>query len=163
MTTISYQTGDATRPHGTGCKIIAHICNDLGRWGKGFVMVISKRWPGPEEAYRKWFAEREQNSFALGDIQTVRIDADLIVCNMIGQHGVQAVDGVAPIRYEAVEKCLEKLSDVARQFCASVHMPRIGCGLAGGTWDRIEPTLQRTLCRDDVHVFVYDLERGGEK
>jgi O-acetyl-ADP-ribose deacetylase (regulator of RNase III) len=55
---IAYHTGDATRPVGRGNKIIAHVCNDQGRWGKGFVMAISARWPLPEEAYRKWFDEQ---------------------------------------------------------------------------------------------------------
>jgi hypothetical protein len=35
-------------------------------------------------------------------------------------------------------------------------MPRIGCGLAGGTWDRIEPLVARTLLARDVPVTVYD-------
>ena len=39
---------------------------------------------------------------------------------------------------------------------ATVHMPRIGCGLAGGTWDNIEPIIERTLCEADIEVSVYD-------
>jgi hypothetical protein len=31
---------------------IAHVCNDRGGWGKGFVMAISQRWPQPEMEYR---------------------------------------------------------------------------------------------------------------
>ena len=31
---ITYITGDATRPQEVGPKIIAHICNNLGGWGK---------------------------------------------------------------------------------------------------------------------------------
>jgi O-acetyl-ADP-ribose deacetylase (regulator of RNase III) len=52
QTHITYLTGDATAPVGTGTKIIAHVCNDIGRWGKGFVLVISKRWPEPEHAFK---------------------------------------------------------------------------------------------------------------
>jgi hypothetical protein len=36
-------------------------------------------------------------------------------------------------------------------------MPRIGCGLAGGTWDRVEPVLESTLAAAGVEVVVYDL------
>jgi len=61
-----------------------------------------------------------------------------------------------PIRYEAVEDCLEKLVAKALELSASVHMPRIGCGLAGGKWERIEPLIVKTLCRRDVPVTVYD-------
>lgn len=51
MKEINYLKGDATSPQARGIKIIAHICNDLGGWGKGFVMAISKRWAEPEKAY----------------------------------------------------------------------------------------------------------------
>ncbi len=44
MIQINYVKGDATAPIGIGNKIIVHICNDIGRWGKGFVMALSKKW-----------------------------------------------------------------------------------------------------------------------
>jgi hypothetical protein len=37
-------------------------------------------------------------------------------------------------------------------------MPRIGCGLAGGTWDKIEPIIERTLLAKGIEVVVYDLK-----
>jgi hypothetical protein len=37
-----------------------------------------------------------------------------------------------------------------------VHLPRIGCGLAGGTWKRVEPLIDARLCARDVPVTVYD-------
>ena len=41
---INYLTRDATAPTAIGNKIIVHICNDIGAWGKGFVMALSKKW-----------------------------------------------------------------------------------------------------------------------
>jgi hypothetical protein len=35
-------------------------------------------------------------------------------------------------------------------------MPRIGCGLAGGTWDRIEPLVVSTFITKNIPVTVYD-------
>jgi O-acetyl-ADP-ribose deacetylase (regulator of RNase III) len=49
MQAINYIKGDATAPISKGEKIICHICNDIGGWGKGFVLAISKRWKEPEE------------------------------------------------------------------------------------------------------------------
>ncbi len=63
MKEIKYIKGDATSPQAKGTKIIAHICNDLGGWGKGFVLAISKRWKEPESSYRKWHRERSKNDF----------------------------------------------------------------------------------------------------
>ena len=51
---------------------------------------------------------------------------------------------------------LTALARHARRLRASVHMPRIGCGLAGGTWDKIEPIVIRTLCERDVPARVDD-------
>ena len=51
---IKYITGDATQPVGEGNKIIVHVCNDVGGWGRGFVMALSKRWKEPEMKYREW-------------------------------------------------------------------------------------------------------------
>ena len=155
MKKIIYLKSDATNPQTEGNKIIAHICNDLGGWGKGFVLAISKRWKNPENEYRKWFQNAE--NFNLGEIQMVPVEENLWVCNMIGQHKTIANSkGIPPIRYEAIEKCLEKLSHKALKLNAGVHMPRIGCGLAGGKWEEIEPIVERTLLKNNVEVFVYD-------
>jgi hypothetical protein len=50
-----------------------------------------------------------------------------------------------------------KKPPASRELGATVHMPRIGCGLAGGTWDRIEPLIQNRLIAAGVHVTPYDL------
>ena len=54
MLDLQIVQGDATSPPGEGVKIIAHVCNDVGGWGKGFVVAVSKRWPDPEREYRSW-------------------------------------------------------------------------------------------------------------
>lgn len=152
---IHYITGDATQPISKGNKIIAHVCNDVGGWGKGFVTAISKRWPQPEKQYRQWF--KSGNGFALGEIQTIKVSSEIWVANMIGQHKIyKDEDGNPPIRYEAIEKALTKLATFAKEINASIHMPRIGCGLAGGTWDKIEPIINATLIANGIEVVVYD-------
>ena len=39
---IIYAVGDTTLPMNNGPGIIAHICNDIGQWGKGFVSPPGK-------------------------------------------------------------------------------------------------------------------------
>lgn len=152
---IRYVKGDATRPYSRNNKMIVHICNDVGGWGRGFVMALSKRWSKPEAEYRTWYASQE--GFALGEVQFVEVDEDLWVVNMIGQHKLKkSPDGQPPIRYDAVEKGLAKVAAKALELDASVHMPRIGCGLAGGSWDQIEPLIEKTLVAAGVMVTVYD-------
>ena len=155
--TIQYLKGDATSPVGDDHRVIVHICNDLGKWGKGFVLAISKRWSKPEQIYKDSFKQEPKPS--LGDIQLVQVDESLTVANIIGQHGVRSPrnkTAPAPIRYEAVEQGLTAIGIHALEIGASVHMPRIGCGLAGGNWEEIEPIIERTLTANGVGVFVYD-------
>nr|WP_306766629.1 hypothetical protein [Tenacibaculum sp. M341] len=75
---------------------------------------------------------------------------------MIGQRGMKTGSNGVPIRYEAVDECLEKLTEVATELNASVHMPRIGCGLAGGKWEKIEPIIKENLIKNDIDTIVYD-------
>lgn len=156
VTPLMIIKGDATSPQAKGRKVIAHICNDLGGWGKGFVVAISRRWPDPERDYRQWHRGRASNDFALGVTRLVQAAPDVWVANMVGQRGIKTGSAGPPIRYDAVEQCLASLADQAQELGASVHMPRIGCGLAGGTWKRIEPIILRTLCARDIAVTVYD-------
>lgn len=160
MKNVLYVKGDATQPQGEGSKIIAHVCNDIGRWGKGFVLALSKRSEKPEQAFYQWFAERQNNDYGLGAVQFVPIEPDVWVANMIGQHKIKVKgdNGVAPVRYEAIEQALATVGEKAVELGASVHMPRIGCGLAGGEWGRIEPLIIRQLSERGVQVIVYDWE-----
>jgi O-acetyl-ADP-ribose deacetylase (regulator of RNase III) len=154
---IRYVTGDATAQCEPGPKIVAHICNDVGGWGRGFVVAISNRWRAPEEAYRRWFAEGGDSPFALGEVQFVQVAESVWIANMIGQHDTRTIEGVPPVRYDAAEAALLKVAAFAHSRAASVHMPRIGCGLAGGEWGKIEQIIYRTLVEAQVPVFVYDL------
>ena len=152
-----YQIGDATHPVGGGPKIIVHICNDTGGWGKGFVVAVSRRWPQPEQRYRAWHRGEESESLALGAVQFVAVEDDVWVTNLIGQHGMATRDGVPPIRYDAVREGLRQVAAKAKELRASVHMPRIGCGLAGGKWEEIEPIIELELVANGIAVTVYDL------
>ncbi|MFB7127783.1 Appr-1-p processing protein [Kitasatospora xanthocidica] len=159
MEEITYVRGDATTPHGKGVKVIAHVCNDLGGWGKGFVLALSRRWPEPEAAYRRWHRERATNDFGLGAVQLVRVDPHVWVANLVGQRGIRTGRSTGvPVRYEAIDTGLDALGGHALRLGASVHMPRIGCGLAGGRWERVEPLVTARLTDRGVPVTVYDFD-----
>ncbi|MFG2000696.1 macro domain-containing protein [Spirillospora sp. NPDC048911] len=156
MGEIRYLQGDATSPQAKGVKVIAHVCNDLGGWGKGFVLAISRRWPEPEAAYRAWHRDRAHNDFGLGSIQLVQATPYIWVANMVAQRGMKPSRKGPPIRYEALDKCLAALAPQAKALKASIHMPRIGCGLAGGKWERVEPLITANLTTRNLDVTIYD-------
>ncbi|MFF6911408.1 macro domain-containing protein [Streptomyces sp. NPDC012466] len=156
MPGIRYVRGDATAPSVKGVKVIVHVCNDLGGWGKGFVLALSRRWPEPEAAYRAWHRGRATNDFGLGAVQFVQVEPYVWVANMIGQRGTRTGSKGVPVRYEAIDTALETVAERAGELGATVHMPRIGCGLAGGKWSRIEPLVEERLVRRGIQVTVYD-------
>jgi len=149
---IKYIIGDATEPQGEGTKIICQICNDIGAWGAGFVLAISKKWKEPEAAYRE-MTERK-----LGTVMIIPVEENVLVANMIAQHGVYSDEtGLPPIRYGAVRAALAAVNDLAYKINATLHMPRIGCGLAGGHWNDIEQIIKEVA---SVDVTVYDLNEN---
>lgn len=109
------------------------------------------------ESYREW--ARSGEKFELGEVQFVQVEPTIWIANMIGQRDVKrGKDGTPPVRYDAIRKSLTKVSAFAIEINASVHMPRIGCGLAGGTWDQIEPSLIHALTGMGIETVVYDFE-----
>jgi O-acetyl-ADP-ribose deacetylase (regulator of RNase III) len=152
---LHYVTGDATAPDVPGPKIIAHVCNDQGAWGAGFVLALSRRYPKAEAAYRAW-AERDKE-FGLGQVQLVQVEDDVHVANMVAMHGLRARQNPVPLRLQALFFCLGQVTFQARRLGASVHMPRIGTGLAGGKWGEIEPCLR--AMGDELPVFIYELPK----
>ncbi len=158
MPRLVTKTGDATRPGGSGNRIVCHVCNDIGTWGAGFVVALSRRWPEPEEAYREWHASGSHPPLALGEVQFVQVEEDVWVANMVAQRGTRPSDGTSPIRYDALERCLRTAARRAGELDASLHMPRIGAGLAGGDWGRIRTIIAEAIAAADVRATVWELE-----
>ena len=156
MTEIKYIHGDATSPVGDGKKLLIHVCNDIGAWGAGFVLALSRRWKEPERMYHQW--HRRNKGFKLGKEQYVKVEPDIVVVNMIGQKDIRTKGGVSPIRYGAISRCLDKVAEAASLNGASVHAPKFGAGLAGGSWPKIEAIIIDKLCSKDIDVTVYNFQ-----
>lgn len=154
---IIYMWGNAVEPQGDGPKIIAHICNNIGAWGAGFVLAVSGKWEHVKHQYMAWSVGNDRQELPLGEVQFVLAEEGIYVANMIGQDNIRGAANRPPIRYVAVAVALAKVAEKAAELGASVHMPRIGCGLAGGTWEEVEPIIMQQLCERGIPVFVYDL------
>lgn len=157
MANLKYVRGDATSPQGQGVKIIAHVCNNIGAWGAGFVIAVSNRFPEVEKAYRGLDRRR------LGMVQYVHIAGeDIVVANMIAQNGIN--DSKSGWRgdllsYEHLRDCLGRVFNYAKNLNATVHMPFIGCGLAGSNWSKIEPLVIHCVKQYNIDCFVYEYEK----
>jgi O-acetyl-ADP-ribose deacetylase (regulator of RNase III) len=160
-TSIRYVVGDATNPASLGNQIIAHCCNDSGYWNAGFVRALSARYHQPERDYRRWARTNAPLPFALGEVQFVKVRSGLCVANIIGQHGIRSNANPRPIRYDALQHGLARVCQLALEH-ATVHMPRLGAGLAGGDWATIAGIINQELCAYGVSVTVYDLPKPDD-
>jgi O-acetyl-ADP-ribose deacetylase (regulator of RNase III) len=154
---LRFVKGDATLPQGSSLRYILQIVNNEGKYGAGFSGALSRRWPKAESEYRQWWRER-YGKLQLGEIQVVQVLSDLVVINMVAQNGIVSKDNPKPINYDALRACLAKAGAEISKFNASVHMPRIGCNLAGGSWSEVEPLIEQELLKRGINVTVYDLE-----
>lgn len=165
---INYVVGDATKPDGFGPKCIMHICNDQGGWGGGFVLALNARWDAPMQAYLNWenyrcnaSLNREASGpFELGQIQRVKVEDDISVINIIGQHrtGERVIAGVSipPIDYRSVREGFARIKELYQESKFTLCCPRLGCGLAMGKWSKIVRLLDEVFDDTDIEIVVYD-------
>lgn len=133
---ITTKQGSATSPkptreHGI---IIAHLCNNVGKWGAGFVLAVNDVSKAPFYAYKALCNEFD-DEVQLGTTQFVEARPNLFVANMIAQRGVDR-DAVADgclVDYASFAECLQTVFPRAIGMQCHVHIPSgIGSGLAGG-------------------------------
>ena len=60
------------------------------------------------------------------------------------------------------QKRLDELGRHAASKGVTVHMPRIGSGLAGCDWDRIEKLILAMMVKHKVNVFIYLWDANGD-
>jgi hypothetical protein len=154
--------GDATEPRGDGKRVIAQIVNDKApTWGAGFALAVRKKWPHVQEDFRAW-AGAGRSRLSLGNSHLSRVDGNVSVFSMVAQHGY-GLSSKPRIRYSALVAGLEELANVSREMCASVHMPKIGCGEAGGEWRIIEELITESLSRQGLQTAVYELPEDRDR
>merc|ERR1712066_708697 len=92
----------------------------------------------------------------LGRVQLIELTDSIALANIIGQNGIKTGSKGPPVRYEAIQLGLDAVCCHAASVNASVHMPRIGAGLAGGDWAKIETIIEAMAKKCGVDVYVYE-------
>ena len=144
---IQFITGDATDPIGTGNKIIAHVCNDIGAGGAvcpGHLQAMASAGGGISE-----IAGMSDARHTLPD----QVDPGIWVANMIakGEFAPRTVflQSAMPRSGSAWDiGC--RIAEIARDHSHAA----IGCGLAGGKWESVEPLIRIAI--PATEVFVYE-------
>lgn len=158
--------------------IIPHTVNNVGKWGKGFVVPLGQNFPKAKQEYLHWYStgycinilDNSIVGFGPGYTQLVKVAAKIYVANMVGQFGVKSLNNPTPVDYEAVILSMKHLNDYMMYLYndfllpitfsnnkkLEIHCPKFGCGLGGGTWKQISSYIE-TVWKEH-NVYIYELE-----
>ncbi|MCY3703033.1 MAG: hypothetical protein OXG16_10175 [Rhodospirillales bacterium] len=152
---ITYLHGDVLQPQGNSPKILCQLVNDRAKkWGGGVARKTAYRFPEAEDDFaRSLFGIPRKER--LGQVIFSKADKDITIASLIAQEGFGP--SLFPrIRYQALERCLATVTAKALRSGASIHMPRIGTGAAGGEWAVVEEMLGDTMVRSGLSVTIYE-------
>lgn len=159
---IRYVHGDVMEPRGHGAKIICQMVNDRAvRWGGGVARRFARRYPEAEDAFAAEMTSHPARE-RLGRVILVRLNEEVHLASIVAQEGFGP--SLFPrVRYQALRTGLAQVAARASADRASVHMPRIGTGAAGGEWSVVEELVETEFVRRGLPVTVYDLPPRREQ
>ena len=151
---IIFKKEDLTKaPRG----IIAHGVNCQGAMGSGVAKAIRERWPAVYDAYKCITPKPIE---ALGNVQMVNVSetASLFVANCFTQFNYGR-DGKKYANADAIKEALNRVYSWADEFRLDVHIPKIGCGLGGLSWeDDVYPIIEELDNKySHVDTYVYEI------
>jgi O-acetyl-ADP-ribose deacetylase (regulator of RNase III) len=153
---IRYVHGNILEPLGNGPKIICQLVNDRAiKWGGGVAKKFAQKYPQAEQQFTESFIHLGANQ-RLGRTLITELEGEASLASIVAQEGFGP--SLFPrIRYGALQAGLREVAVNARGMGASIHMPKIGTGSAGGDWGVVEEIIEDELVRAGLSVTIYDV------
>lgn len=137
--------------------VIVHGCNCRNIMGAGIAKLIKEEFP---EAWQADCDADYYNNNYLGNISFAKSKQyDLIIFNAYVQYDTGGYTEPFTLDSEAnrvvsIKRAFEKIN-VFTNIERRIGIPKIGAGLAGGDWSRIEPVIEEVMKNRDVTVVEY--------
>jgi O-acetyl-ADP-ribose deacetylase (regulator of RNase III) len=145
---IIYKKGDLLQAPE---DVIAHGVNCVGGFGSGVAGQIAKKFPKAKAYYLEKY---EDEGWKLGDVQFVKVYGERYIANCATQYEYYPRDRVHA-DYPAIEQAMKTLKEYCQENNKTVAIPKIGAGLAGGDWVKIEEIINNVF--EDYPITVYYL------
>jgi len=144
--------------------VIAHGCNSIGKFGAGFALALSKKYPQARQAYMDSFSHKIFKKLELGSMTYCTVSDTLCVVNLVTQTGYGRSKR-RYVDYPAVAKAFTRLgqwmstSSYMEKIDKIIHIPKIGTGLGGGDWTIIKRLIEESLSPFPLieKVVIYEL------
>jgi Zn-dependent peptidase ImmA (M78 family)/O-acetyl-ADP-ribose deacetylase (regulator of RNase III) len=148
--------GDVLDPRTPGGKVVCQLVNDQARtWGGGVARATARRYPKAQDSFSSWITSTPRAA-RLGSVHFEQVGRSTTIASLVGQQGYGSSSSPR-IRYVALAECFEKVLAYTLAHSASVHMPRIGEGQSGGSWETVAEIVRAVLVNNGVPVTVYEL------
>lgn len=148
MPNINYQSGNLLD---VTSGLIVHGCNAQGVMGSGIALQLKQRYPGMFSQYvedvNRWSHQGTQRHLCMGKVSWYFHD-DLVIASCITQK-FYGKDGAKYVSYDAIDECASEIDDITSigglANVDHIHLPKIGAGLGGGSWDVIAEILKHRI------------------
>lgn len=129
---------------------IAHGANCFSTMGAGIAKQIKERYP---KAFLADNRDRRIPRERLGDLSMVLVGpSNFLLFNLYTQYNPGP-----NLDYSALELSLRKMAMVLKLTTnVKIGLPQIGCGIAGGDWERVKEIIQRVLSDFEVTVVIFE-------
>ena len=147
---LIYKNGDILKAPE---EVICHQVNVDGFMGGGLALQIAKLYPEVEKSYKNHCrAYGYDYKYLKGNAFMVRTNDGKIIENCFTQD-----DFVTD--YIALKTCFGKIIRMCDKYNYHIAVPyKYGCGIAKGSWDIVERTLERLSNYYGVDITIYKLE-----
>lgn len=155
----------------THCDIICHQVNCQGVMGHGIAKQVKEKYRGVFDEYKRYCDAHADNRAAmLGEALIVDMYYGAAVCDWLVNRESKYIANIfgqltygAGLRtdYKALVSGLEVVANFAREHNLSVAIPyKIGCGLAGGDWNKVSVFIEGVFAGSNLEVLMYRYEQN---
>lgn len=136
-------------------RFILQVVNNKGGFGKGFALATANKYPEVVTKYKEWYGNSilyNSHQFRMGAIQKIRIDNKLTFINLLCQDGYKTNKNPQPLKYDGLLICLQQVQMINDD--REIWIPYLmGCGLAGGDWDKVKEIINEALPDRVIKAF----------
>lgn len=129
-------------------KVNVHGC-----MGGGIARQIANKYPKTDKLYIRYCVDLDNvEEMLLGNVLFTK-ENDFVIANLFSQNINPDKHG-SVTNYIALRECLLQLKEWGKDYNSIIGVPHgIGCGIAGGNWDRVLKIIGEVF--DDYNVYIY--------
>ena len=153
---FSYHKRDLCSPcFEEGDNLILHVVNNVGKFAKGVAASIARDYPSAKRDYENWmrYSKPELGSISVSFCK--RGAWNFSIVHLLAQGGLPSKNNPHPCDVDKLAVCLDTVSRLAAGSDVPVtfHIPKLGCGYGGATWDVVEHIVSEHLVGGEIHVY----------